>query len=136
VCRVRQGAFGRVREFAIRSIAGRKNVGVPGGGAGSAPSGRVMLGQSGAGARRVGGGEENSAYWRANRSGHPDYAQANGEKQRQRDGRRRAAKLAKMDSIGAFSSVPSGTYLLVPQGEEKLAKMDSIMVEITLVSKR
>jgi hypothetical protein len=79
---------------------------------------------------------ENIAYWRAYRSGHPDYAQANREKQRQRDGRRRAANLAKMDSIGTFSSVTSGTYLLVPQGEEKLAKMDSIMVEITLVSKR
>jgi hypothetical protein len=41
-----------------------------------------------------------------------------------------------MDSIGAFRSVQSGTYLLVPQGEEKLAKMDSIMVEITFFSKR
>jgi hypothetical protein len=78
---------------------------------------------------------ENGAYWQAYRSEHPDYAQANREKQRQRDRRRRAAHLAKMDSIGAFSSVPSGTYLLVPQGEEKLAKMDSIMVEITLLSK-
>lgn len=80
--------------------------------------------------------EENSAYWRAYRSGHPDYAQANREKQRQRDGRRRARNLAKMDSIGTLSSVPSGTYLLVPQEEEKLAKMDSIVVEITLLSKR
>jgi hypothetical protein len=79
---------------------------------------------------------ENSAYWQAYRSGHPDYAQANREKQRQRDGRRRATNLAKMDSIGTFSSVPSGTYLLVPKGEEKLAKMDSIVVEITLLSKR
>jgi hypothetical protein len=82
---------------------------------------------------------ENSAYWQAYRSGHPHYAQANREKQRRRDRRRRAAKasgLAKMDSIGAFRSVQSGTYLLVPQGEEKLAKMDSIMVEITLLSKR
>jgi hypothetical protein len=82
---------------------------------------------------------ENSAYWQAYRSGHPHYAQANREKQRRRDRRRRAAKasgLAKMDSIGAFRSVQSGTYLLVPLGEEKLAKMDSIMVEITLLSKR
>jgi hypothetical protein len=79
---------------------------------------------------------KNSAYWQAYRSGHSDYAQANREKQRQRDGRRRAANLAKMDSIGTFSSVPSGTYLLVPKGEEKLAKMDSLMVEIVLLSKR
>lgn len=84
---------------------------------------------------------ENRAYWRAYRSGHPEYAQANREhsKQRQRDRRQRAAgesRFAKMDSIGTFSSVPSGTYLLVPQGEEKFAKMDSIMVEIILLSKR
>ena len=79
---------------------------------------------------------ENSAYWQAYRSQHPDYAQANRDKQRQRDSRRRVANLAKMDSIGTFSSVSSGTYLLVPQGEEKLAKMDSIMVEITFLSKR
>ena len=80
---------------------------------------------------------ENSAYWQAYRSGHPDYAQANSEKQRERDRRRRAAKvLAKMDSSKPLSGVPSGTYLLVPQGEENLAKMDSLMVEITLLSKR
>jgi hypothetical protein len=80
--------------------------------------------------------EKNCTYWGAYRSGHPDYTRANREKQRQRDCRRRATDLAKMDSIGSFSSVTSGTYLLVPQGEETLAKMDSIMVEITLVSKR
>jgi hypothetical protein len=65
--------------------------------------------------------------------------QANREKQRERDHRRHGAKainLAKMDSIGGFLSVASGTYLLVPQGEENLAKMDSIMVEIILLSKR
>jgi hypothetical protein len=79
---------------------------------------------------------ENSAYWQAYRSGHPDYVQANREKQRQRDCRRRAENLAKMDSSKPLSAVPSGTYLLVPQGEENLAKMDSLMVEITLLSER
>jgi hypothetical protein len=83
---------------------------------------------------------ENSAYWRAYRSGHPEYAQADRERAKERKGnrRRRAAKgsgFAKMDSIGTFSFVPSGTYLLVPQDEEKFAKMDSIMVEIILLSK-
>ena len=53
--------------------------------------------------------EKNSTYWRAYRSGRPDYAQANREKQRQRDSRRRVGNLAKMDSIGTFSSVASGT---------------------------
>ena len=83
---------------------------------------------------------ENSAYWRAYRSGHPDYAQAEREraKQRRRDCRRGAAggdAFAKMDSSKPLSTVPSGTYLLVPQDEEKFAKMDSLMVEITLLSK-
>ena len=84
---------------------------------------------------------KNSGYWRAYRSAHPRYADENraNAKQRQRDRRQRAAgasAFAKMDSIGAFSPVPSGTYLLIPQGDEKFAKMDSIMVEITLVPKR
>jgi hypothetical protein len=48
----------------------------------------------------------------------------------------KASNLAKMDSIGGFPAVSSGTYVLVPQGEENLAKMDSIMVEITFLSKR
>jgi hypothetical protein len=84
---------------------------------------------------------ENSAYWRAYRSRHPEYAQAEREraKQRQRDCRRRRAAgegaFAKMDSSKPLSTVPSGTYLLVPQGEEKFAKMDSLIVEITLLSK-
>jgi hypothetical protein len=84
--------------------------------------------------------QQNSAYWRAYRSGHPEYAQAERERarQQQRDRRRRGAEesaFAKMDSIGTFSSVPSGTYLLVPRDEEKFAKMDSIVVEIILLSK-
>lgn len=83
---------------------------------------------------------ENSAYWREYRWGHPEYAQADREraKQRQRDCRRHATDagtFAKMDSSKPLSAVPSGTYLLVPQGEEKFAKMDSLMVEITLLSK-
>jgi hypothetical protein len=83
---------------------------------------------------------KNGTYWRAYRWGHPKYAEENRErsKQRQRDRRQRAtgeSRFAKMDSIGSFSSVPSGTYRLVPLGEEKFAKMDSIMVEITLLSK-
>src|SRR5215468_8031300 len=72
---------------------------------------------------------EHSSYWRAYRLQHPEYAEENREraKRRQRDRRRRVAatsEFAKMDSIGTFSSVPSGTYLLVPQSEEKFAKMD------------
>jgi hypothetical protein len=84
---------------------------------------------------------ENSGYWQTYRSGHPQYVEENRmqTKQRKRDRRQRAAGtsgFAKMDSISTFFSLASGTYLLVPHGEEKLAKMDSIFVEITVVSKR
>jgi hypothetical protein len=84
-------------------------------------------------------GRENSAYWRIYRSEHPDYVEENRKrtKERKRDRGRRAegeGQFAKMDSIGDFSSIPSGTYLLVPRDEEKFAKMDSIMVKITLIS--
>jgi len=90
-------------------------------------------------AQRAWSGEHRS-YWRGYRSEHPQYEQANreGAKQRQRDRRQRAGEkeqFAKMDSIGSFSSVPSGTYRLVPQNEEEFAKMDSILVKITLLSK-
>ena len=132
--------FGRVREFAVKSIAGRTRVGVRGGGAGSGPSGRKMpttgtirrecnargrprIAPIG---RAIGGGTLSTCKDRE------------GAKLRQRDRRRRAAEgsgFVKMDSIGSFSSFPSGTYLLVHAGEEKFAKMDSIMVKITLLSK-
>jgi hypothetical protein len=82
---------------------------------------------------------ENSAYWQTYRSEHPVYVEENRKrtKERKRDRRRHAEGeegFAKMDSIGDFSSVRSGTYLLVPRDEEKFAKMDSIMVKITLIS--
>ena len=84
---------------------------------------------------------DNGAYWQRYRAGHPRYAEENRErtKQRKRDrvqAERFAKKrFAKMDSISTFSAVRSGTYLLVPQGEEEFAKMDSIMVKIILVPK-
>src|SRR5262249_15841157 len=53
---------------------------------------------------------ENSAYWQAYRAAHPDCAQANREKQRRRDRRRRAEDLAKMDSLKSLLGVSSGNY--------------------------
>src|SRR5262249_23370851 len=90
-------------------------------------------------AQRAWSGEHRS-YWRGDRSEHPQYEQANreGAKQRPRDQGQRAGgkeQAAKMDSVGALFSVPSGTYRLVPQNEEEFAKMDSILVKITLLSK-
>jgi hypothetical protein len=82
--------------------------------------------------------QRNGGYWRDYRLRHPEYCEDNRKRSRERQaaGRRAEdAKFAKMDSSKVLSAVPSGTYLLVPQGEEKFAKMDSLMVEITLLSK-
>src|SRR5262249_43061939 len=89
-------------------------------------------------AQRAWSGEHRS-YWRGDRSGNPQYEETQreggearprgggegggGAKQRQRDRRQRAGEkeqFAKMDSIGSFSSVPSGTYRLVPQMRKSL----------------
>jgi len=80
-------------------------------------------------------------YWRDYRQRHPEYCESNRKRARERQrqvrghGSEGATKFAKMDPSKQVLAVSSGTYLLVPQGEEKFAKMDSLMVEITLISK-
>lgn len=73
-------------------------------------------------------------YWRAYRRTHPAASARNRTLQRQRDAKRRARVLAKMDVSTAESPIPSGTYRLSPATAEDLAKMDAWMVQITLVS--
>jgi hypothetical protein len=82
--------------------------------------------------------QRNGGYWRDYRLRHPEYCEGNRKRSRERQAAGRSAakaKFAKMDSLNGLSAVRSGTYLLVPQDEEKFAKMDSLMVEITLLSK-
>jgi hypothetical protein len=73
-------------------------------------------------------------YWREYRANHPDYTDRNRLEQRQRDRRRRAADLAKMDASTPIHPVPSGTYRLVPEVGGDLAKMDAWTVKITVIS--
>ena len=75
-------------------------------------------------------------YWREYRQAHPESSVRNRTLQRERDRRRRARVLAKMDASTAVSPVPSGTYRLTPATPEDLAKMNAWMVEITLVSRQ
>jgi hypothetical protein len=74
-------------------------------------------------------------YWRDYRQTHPQYRERNRALQHERDARRRERVLAKMDVSAGDSSVPSGTYRLIPVGPEDLAKMDAWMVQITVVSR-
>jgi hypothetical protein len=96
----------------IKSIAGRKSAGVCGGGTGSGPSGRLMpttgIIRSGRNAR----GHGRTARMADLSTEHPDYVEENRKrtKERKRDRRRRS------------------------EGEGRFAKMDSIMVKITLIS--
>jgi alkanesulfonate monooxygenase SsuD/methylene tetrahydromethanopterin reductase-like flavin-dependent oxidoreductase (luciferase family) len=74
-------------------------------------------------------------YWRAYRTGHPEYAERNRLEQRRRDRRGRAARLAKMDASTPIHAVPSGTYRLVAETGGDLAKMDAWTVKITVISR-
>jgi hypothetical protein len=75
-------------------------------------------------------------YWRQWRAAHPEYAERNRVGQRRRDGERQASRLAKVDASAAISPVASGTYRLVPQTGDDLAKMDAWTVELTVISKQ
>jgi len=81
-------------------------------------------------------------YWRGYRESHPEYCARNRVQQRQRNGLRKragggsvplqpAAKIAKMD---AAPPLKSGTYRLIPYGVPWIAKMDAMVVELSLVS--
>jgi len=79
--------------------------------------------------------ERRRDYWREYRREHPEYGERNRALQCERDARRRARVLAKMDVSTPDSPLPSGTYRLSPATAEDLAKMDAWMVRITLVSR-
>jgi len=75
-------------------------------------------------------------YWPRYRQTHPRYCERNRLAARRRQRARRVvAQFAKMDSSGGFSHIPSGTYRLVPAGSPEFVKMDSWLVEMTLISK-
>jgi hypothetical protein len=74
-------------------------------------------------------------YWREYRAAHPDYTERNRLEQRRRDRRRRATRLAKMDASTPINAVPSGTYRLLPETGDDLAKMDAWTVKITVISR-
>jgi len=81
-------------------------------------------------------------YWREYRRSHPEYCDRNREQQRKRNGLRKGVdvcsvllqsqpEIAKMD---AAPPLKSGTYRLIPYGVPLIAKMDSMVVELALVS--
>jgi len=73
-------------------------------------------------------------YWRGYRADHPEYAQLNREKQRERNFTRQPPAIAKMDACAPESPLPSGTYVLSRMGESGIAKMDAWIVQITVLT--
>ena len=74
--------------------------------------------------------ENNRAYWRKYRQGHPEYCQRNRLLQKSRDARSKFGDLAKMDASAQRSPFKTGTYYLVPH----LAKMDASYHKVQLIS--
>lgn len=87
--------------------------------------------------------KNNADYWRKYRAIHPQYTQRNREKQRIRNQERRkniplqkltSQPIAKMDAINGDSVEISGKYQLIPISGPGIAKMDALIVQISLIS--
>lgn len=73
-------------------------------------------------------------YWQRYRATHPEYTDRNRESQRVRSAGKRAGSLAKMDASKSSSVLASGTYRLSLIQPPSVAKMDSWIVEITVLT--
>lgn len=81
---------------------------------------------------------KNGGYWKGYREKHPDYAEKNRIKQRERNRKRRSPPegvIAKMDESTPRDIIVSGQYRLVPLGNGQIAKMDAFIVEIGVLSR-
>jgi len=77
----------------------------------------------------------NKDYWKEYRRKHPVYTEANRTGQKERNRRRRSGGgIAKMDEQKGKPLIPSGRYRLVPLGNPEIAKMDELIVELTVMS--
>jgi hypothetical protein len=72
-------------------------------------------------------------YWRQYRDSHPQYRERNRMLQKQRDAKRRAKHLAKMDSLKRLKQIKPSTYYLIPC-TGNLAKMDALTQKINVIS--
>jgi len=74
----------------------------------------------------------NPDYWRKYRKNHPEYRAHNRQKQKDRDAKRRAKHLAKMDALKSLNKIKAGSYYLMPVSDD-LANMDASMQEIYII---
>lgn len=83
--------------------------------------------------------ERHPQYWREYRRTHPEYTAHNRARQRHRNRRQREpsrglAAIAKMDPSVPPTTVRSGTYRLIPVAGPGVAKMDTYVVEMHVLS--
>ena len=78
--------------------------------------------------------QDHPDYWRQYRQANPDYVERNRERQLSRNEKQRAAEIAKMDAPALAFSPPTGRYRLIPVSDDKIAKRDEWIVEITVLS--
>lgn len=81
---------------------------------------------------------KNSGYWKEYRKKHPNYAERNRIKQRERNQKRRPPPevvIAKMDESIPRNIIVSGRYRLVHLCNGQIAKMDEFIVEIGVISR-
>jgi hypothetical protein len=83
--------------------------------------------------------ELHPAYWRRYHQSHPEYAERNRERQRERNRRSGGAGpspqgIANMDAYRSQKPFCSGTYGLVPVAAPGVAKMDTYVVEMQVIS--
>jgi hypothetical protein len=78
----------------------------------------------------------NPDYWRRYRERHPEYVESNRCAQQVRDGTApvNASHLAKSDTLTSETLMMPGTYWLTPDTEDTLAKSDSLLVKILVIS--
>lgn len=85
--------------------------------------------------------EANSDYSREYRQKNTAYTENNRVRQGERNQKRRvhlqnqaADQIAKMDALSLVDALNTGNFKLVPVSEEKIAKMDALIVKLTVIT--
>ena len=85
--------------------------------------------------------EANSDYSREYRQKNTAYAENNRVRQGERNQKRRvhlqnqaADQIAKMDALSLVDALNTGNFKLVPVSEEKIAKMDALIIKLTVIT--
>jgi hypothetical protein len=74
----------------------------------------------------------NPGYWRDWRARHPEYAERNRILQKQRRSRHKS-EVAKMDASEPLSEIKTGSYYILPECMEVVAKMDASARKVRLI---